>query len=319
MLFCSGSQGDFLFWFTGCFSVLVHRVLFDSSMVPSGFAMANAARTSIIHRSCEPSFVIRLWKTVLEIKFKQNKLSTTARLIRLMAEKYKIGTNEMLEQMLLAYEDRLIEIIRRDGSKRIDTIEHLKKSSETDVVLIPTSPPKVPRDMDMYCFTCHTAGEVVPCKQCWRVMHPTTQCWVGATKTRTCKECIESKDHGSETIRGKIPTVDQMREILREVMKQIQSKCPEIKSLFTSRTYGMDQTLWSQVLFKPSVTLPMIQEKIEARRYRTFLQFYQDFNTLKHNVMLIFGRDSLLGHEMKSALTIVIKQNNAIHKCSTLR
>ena len=44
-------------------------------------------------------------------------------------------------------------------------------------------------DHDWYCFECHTAGEVLPCSDCWRVFHPscTLEEWTGPKFT--CSIC----------------------------------------------------------------------------------------------------------------------------------
>lgn len=169
-------------------------------------------------------------------------------------------------------------------------------------------------DKDMYCYTCHSAGELLPCKKCWRVYHDKSNCWDGDFQTQTCKECQISSDESEKRIRGRIPTRDEMQKMLSEVMRAIQAKCPEIRDMYKTCSEE-DRQMWANVLHRPEMDFSTIQENVQLKNYKRFLEFYQDFRLLVHNISLIFGLRSLLGNKVITALKIVMQQENSIREC----
>ena len=66
-------------------------------------------------------------------------------------------------------------------------------------------------------------------------------------------------DDSEKRIRGKIPTEDEMREMLREVIREIEARCPEIRGrlqyIHRGRHENMEFTFiqaWSHVPVNPT-------------------------------------------------------------------
>lgn len=252
-------------------------------------------------RHSEPSTVIRLWKTINELMDRGIHVSRQ-QLITHMTLRFRCFPQETSDQIVKAVYDGLLIFKAEKGKFYI--------------------PKKIPEPFntskDMFCHTCHKPGEVIGCQSCWRVMHPKKQCWDGGDNNwKTCKQCQLSKDESEKVIRNRIPTRTEMSEMLMEVMKEVQAKCPELEEVFKICS-NEDIAMWQKVLFKfetSSVTLLTIQKKIQNQLYKRFLEFDEDFRTLIHNIILVFGHRSLLGSRVVVAHKIVMSQENSIREC----
>lgn len=166
----------------------------------------------------------------------------------------------------------------------------IESSIGQEIICLPEEAPEQQPEHDWYCFECHGEGNVIPCKSCFRVYHPTCLTATGIMEKPngfTCLPCLAS---------AKAPIADRKTVFnqLDLLLTWIVSKAGSTFDLLPDDSVDMteEQAQW---LVSHHMDLNTIRNKLNRGVYATARQFGVDFELLVHDVILIFGEDSSPG------------------------
>lgn len=207
----------------------------------------------------------------------QKQIANIDRITKYMTRVHNMHPKETTRQLSLAVKDGLIVETLTVGCKGS------KAGIEQEGYWLPGDDIDWSSEThDWYCFGCHQPGEVFTCDSCSRVYHP--KCLTDELKLRDnsshwqCPVCRVLKKKGTDK--------QSLSICLRYIVNRMKERASELKK-------GKDQKhpMYRRLVHSPA-DIPLLQEKINEGKYKTYEEFKADAQLLVHNTIIFYGADS---------------------------
>ncbi|KRX23206.1 Zinc finger MYND domain-containing protein 11, partial [Trichinella nelsoni] len=162
------------------------------------------------------------------------------------------------------------------------------KDIEQHIYQVPIATDETVREHDWYCFECHAAGQLYPCTKCFRVYH--SSCISAELRANPavllCNACQEIEKEPPCNLETLSPCLSKILQSAEKMANGQFGTLPHPQSGVSDEQYRM--------LIANHIDLDLIDRKIRNMQYLNPTDFFNDFQLLRHNVFIVFGRDSAM-------------------------
>lgn len=207
----------------------------------------------------------------------QKQIPNVDRISRYMNREYGLSDQFVEKHLHYAVKDSIIHSYMAVGKKGSMT------GVEQEGFKIPEDEEETRGDHDWYCFECHTAGEVLPCSDCWRVFHPscTLEEWTGPKFTCSICKDIEASRKKKKIKRRMLNT------LLGYTIQRMKEKTKELHKI----GHREEEKKFEKFFVYKTMDLNHIEMRVDHHKYKTLEEFMADIQLIYHNVYLIYGEE----------------------------
>ncbi|XP_064647309.1 zinc finger MYND domain-containing protein 11-like [Lineus longissimus] len=248
-------------------------------------------------RLAPPKVVVQLWEAVNYVR-QQKQIPNHERLAKFVGREHGMKPSELDDHLKEAVKDGLIhsyEIIGNKGSKVGIKQEGFKVPDLTDC--------NERGSHDWYCFECHNPGEVVKCKDCWRVFHADCIDHDTDEPHYYCEFCKTYKK------KSKIPR-RELNRLLSFTIVRLKEKTRELHRMGLK-----DEELKCMAFIYKDMDLNTMEEKTLAREFTHLEEFYADTRLILHNVMMCYGETNQMTELARSMVKECMYDLDEIRLC----
>ncbi|XP_062571886.1 zinc finger MYND domain-containing protein 11-like [Saccostrea cucullata] len=204
----------------------------------------------------------------------QKQIPNIERISRYMNREYGLAESFTEKHLHYAVKDNIIHSYMAVGKKGSMT------GVEQEGFKIPEEEEETRGDHDWYCFECHTAGDVLPCSDCWRVFHPscTLEEWTGPKFT--CSICKAAKQ--KKKIKRRM-----LNTLLGYTIQRMKEKTKELHKI----GHREQEKKFTNFFVYKTMDLNHIEMRVDHQKYKTAEEFLADIQLIYHNVYLIYGEE----------------------------
>ncbi|XP_048754240.1 zinc finger MYND domain-containing protein 11-like isoform X1 [Ostrea edulis] len=204
----------------------------------------------------------------------QKQIPNIERISRYMNREYGLADNFTEKHLHYAVKDNIIHSYMAVGKKGSMT------GVEQEGFKIPEDEEDMRGDHDWYCLECHTAGDVLPCSDCWRVFHPscTMEEWTGPKFT--CSICKAARQ--KKKIKRRLLNI-----LLGYTIQRMKEKTKELHKI----GHREQEKKFEKFFVYKRMDLNHIEMRVDHQKYKTLEEFLADVQLIYHNVYLMYGEE----------------------------
>ncbi|XP_074659018.1 zinc finger MYND domain-containing protein 11-like isoform X2 [Tubulanus polymorphus] len=238
--------------------------------------MGRPAKSTEKRRTCPPLIALQLRKAMVAIR-QQRQVPNLERMQRFTGREFGMKPNETESYLKSSEYDKLVIKYSSIGNKGKAGIEQTAfRLPDLETIEADKG------SHDWYCFECHRPGDVLKCKDCWRVYHT---------------DCVDDWDPGSPfhcplckicQKKAKIPR-RELNRLLSYTIQRLKAKTRELHKLWVTD----EDKQFFPFLYK-LMDLNEMQQRVKRRKYRYLEEFHADARLILHDIMLVHDDPSVL-------------------------